>query len=419
MADNVERDSAAIKAPVLIIEDVPIPSAAPPTVSLPSRLWTDLMNMSDDEDDDWFDNHCKQSIEADSKGTTVTTNIVSTLSSSSPLEENSLQPPVFTAPNSNRRYSVSATCLRPTKSTSESMRKESAITVSALEARLGFTEDNQLSDRHHHHQRDQSDLSQSPAGSSSQDNRKRLSEVPLQQIYPFGSGNSVNSGSNLKRIKVTDLFNERIAMNSYHSSTQRFGSVRSRAFDGPSSYSRSQCSDTGSRPSSSSSEYLSTASRGRNPEQYETDEALISRRQKQIDYGKNTVGYQTYIKSVDKLKREKEDPKTPNKHRKYSRRSWDQLIKIWRRKLHAYDPPTMNSEDCDVDMGDMFSDSSCLALSSSQTGASFPGEDYLQLSSPLPIEDLLGEEPTKVEHDSSELAALLGLDDPEMMTPLV
>jgi len=72
--------------------------------------------------------------------------------------------------------------------------------------------------------------------------------------------------------------------------------------------------------------------------QKETDPKRLHQRQKQVDFGKNTLGYDQYIKKVPKKNRKREDPKTPDISQMCSKRSWDAQIRKWRRLLHLWDP---------------------------------------------------------------------------------
>lgn len=100
----------------------------------------------------------------------------------------------------------------------------------------------------------------------------------------------------------------------------------------------------------------------------EDDPRRLKQRQKQIDIGKNTLGYDRYSKVWPKSKRLSANrsrdmslPQTPDKRAKVSKRQFDGMVRKWRRLLHCFDPPKTASAKEKVDPGggrDRDSDSS-------------------------------------------------------------
>ncbi|KAK7508690.1 hypothetical protein BaRGS_00000256 [Batillaria attramentaria] len=76
-------------------------------------------------------------------------------------------------------------------------------------------------------------------------------------------------------------------------------------------------------------------------------EIQLARRQKDIDYGKNTLGYKTYREKVPDTQRASFHPKTPNKCEPCSRRYWDNKVRRWRKALHTWDPADVDDAASD------------------------------------------------------------------------
>ena len=72
----------------------------------------------------------------------------------------------------------------------------------------------------------------------------------------------------------------------------------------------------------------------------ETDQHRLRQRQKQIAFGKVTVGYAHYRQQVPKAARQRGcllHPVTPQPNVKMSKRKWDAMVAHWRRSLHRWD----------------------------------------------------------------------------------
>ena len=80
----------------------------------------------------------------------------------------------------------------------------------------------------------------------------------------------------------------------------------------------------------------------------EDDPRRLEMRQKQIDFGYNTLGYARYVELVPKSRRSRDKnkhPRTPDVKQVCSKRSFDGQVKKWRRLLHAWDPPVEEDEE--------------------------------------------------------------------------
>ncbi|XP_003383973.1 PREDICTED: histone RNA hairpin-binding protein-like [Amphimedon queenslandica] len=74
-----------------------------------------------------------------------------------------------------------------------------------------------------------------------------------------------------------------------------------------------------------------------------TDGHRLAQRQKQIEMGKNTIGYESYIATLPKASRRHSDPWTPDKYKKCSTRAWQGQYRLWRKSLHRWDPPSAST----------------------------------------------------------------------------
>lgn len=77
----------------------------------------------------------------------------------------------------------------------------------------------------------------------------------------------------------------------------------------------------------------------------------IRQRRRQVLFGKNTAGYEEYIKKVPKHKRKfknLEHPQTPDHLADIPTKRWQGQMNAWRRALHKFDPPDLASRQSEA-----------------------------------------------------------------------
>ncbi|CAJ0944476.1 unnamed protein product, partial [Mesorhabditis belari] len=83
-----------------------------------------------------------------------------------------------------------------------------------------------------------------------------------------------------------------------------------------------------------------------------TDQRVLAKRTKDIQRAKEKTIYQRYREEVPKENRVKGiHPITPNKHINFSRRSWDQQVRLWKRALDVLSGEEPSESRCS-DVGD-------------------------------------------------------------------
>ncbi|KAJ7285391.1 hypothetical protein O6H91_Y336400 [Diphasiastrum complanatum] len=117
----------------------------------------------------------------------------------------------------------------------------------------------------------------------------------------------------------------------------------------------------------------------------EHDVHRISQRSRQINFGKNTLGYERYINLVPRRRRVKSEPHTPEIHQVCSKRSWDGQVSKWRRCLHFYDTPVQEDEEFPEEIGAIIKAGVDIQDNEEQVSAFLPAEEDMVKDGDLSI----------------------------------